>query len=1240
MFWPKRRSSRPSVVPQQPQQQHNPQFPISSALSSTITTSSSSTSTEATTSTPSSASLARTAARLAQPEPQIVAVNTSFKLAESSQSAVATTQYQRGTGEFDMDDPRANNYASPSKARHAADPTQAPPRPTFQPTWTHGIPSNDPNLFQELSTFQFGAPAIPSSSTPPPSLPSVPQGQNGDDDEFVSPLTINDVTPRPSVVSSAISELPNSYRSHPPNDTNPFPQDTFHSNQSQSSVAIFVSERILFEPSSRISIRSTASFLVATGKGASPPRDHDPVNACGEFSVWIRIVVFLSFRIRDLSYYGMHNDRDIEFSSEEEYEYDDEDDFDQDIEVSSAYLDEGHRDFPDFYSFRGGSVPMAIPGTSETSHNATSSSGASRDREGSMATLRRPSRSVDDELRSYTFGAPSRSTGAIPVSDPLTRGEWSAMESRQDSMRSIGPLDSTDVVTPTFARSLVRTAVISTAVSNSGDVSAFGFDADWGDLRGGITSMTANDIAGLVDLNPTVAPARRPSGGLSNLFFGGNTSPGPNSAGGGRARLGSWFSSGSRRQSEATVTDDTFTRNVRRWDGSYGSRRRDWSFRREKGFPGAELTVSSTSAGRSIVVERTESTSSGVFGSSQKANVSNDAERERDKEKEKRKPPKGMAIGSTEMWSSEIVGRFKVDRKAARPLDSSKPPQQRLNLVPQTSSESDAPRPTRPGPPVTVHKHSKAIAFSISRQHNKPRRPREAGGRGIPSTVPRSSMIMLAPKRVQEQYTNTTTTRRLDTHGLLEDAGFRREQDRRDRELERERERRRRVEEQRQQVTEVPTTRSSSSVNSLGNGRELYPTPPPASAPSLHTYPPPPAHQLRKHPSSRSLRSTNDPEPPVPGPSSSRVTRRVRRDPYDFDDGDEDELPTRTPHAETYATIDPAQVELLRQNQSRIDSDQGRSLIRRILGRSQSTAVGGPPSASIDGSFKAPWLTLAPRAKQEEHERVVANLNESFIDVGLLPSRPTHKSKATSAQKQKQAKNKHNTQGSGSNIFEQVPPDSLYMLLPLWPGETDPLSEKLPNEPKKPVVPLEQRLYLLVYYVADEVKPKDHDSWSKSELETRSNKKSRSPTSSGDLAGRRLDDRSILLSAFHVSARLVGYDELRTSGMRVPDEGLSVTGPMSEAMRTMPSSNLRDQNQLDFLIAMCHSRDAGMEFIQEGLIKMGLCLVTPQSRQSSVPPDETEEPEEPDVVLSPIGRAVVEMAWVGCMALTSFGPTT
>ena len=36
---------------------------------------------------------------------------------------------------------------------------------------------------------------------------------------------------------------------------------------------------------------------------------------------------------------------------------------------------------------------------------------------------------------------------------------------------------------------------------------------------------------------------------------------------------------------------------------------------------------------------------------------------------------------------------------------------------------------------------------------------------------------------------------------------------------------------------------------------------------------------------------------------------------------------------------------------------------------------------------------------------------------------------------------------------------------------------------------------------------------------------------------------------------------------------------------------------------------------------------------------EEEEPEEIDVNLTPIGRAAVEMAWLGSMAVTCFGPT-
>ncbi|KAF4597955.1 hypothetical protein EYR38_006347 [Pleurotus pulmonarius] len=1157
-------------------------------------------------------------------------------------------------------------------------------RPTFEPAWGDG------SLYKELSSFQFGAPAVSSSSSPPPSPPTASKSTrtvDHDDDELVSPFTANDVTPRPSVASAAppkhSSVQTYSYGDAPLYKASSHPSQTSppHRHRSRSPTQQIPSHPGPVSPS------SSASASVSSLTSGSPDEDLNSSRS------------------------AVNHDRDIEFSSEEEYEYDDDDGY-HDIEVSSAYWEDGRGERPDsFYYFGGGgssmgmgsglvaadmgrrgSVPMAIPGASDTPVAGSSAAGGpvSRDREGSIATLRRPSRSLEDQLNVFSFGAPGRGSnqpGAIPQSDPLTRGEWSIMESRQEQMQRSrgGPLDTTDVATPTLASSSHGASSSTATVAATGDITSLGFDLDWSNLRGGITSLDDSDIAGLVDPKTTIAAARRPSGGLILSSIGsGNTSPGPGSAGaGGRTRMGSWFSMLSgRRQSEATVSDDTFLRNVRHWDYTFGSRRRDWSFRRERdslsGPPGGQERMGERT-GTGVGVERTESATSGVFGSSQKVNVahdrgSGDKDRDRDKERERdrRKAPKGMAVGTSEIWSNELVGRFKVDRKAARresiilmfarlfgsnilvALDSSKPPQQRLNFIHFQGASSQV-RTLRPGPPVTVHKHSKAIAFSISRQHTKPRaRPREGphpGQRVIPreTSAPKSIMIMLAPKRVQEQYTNTTTTRRLDTHGLLEDhvVGMRRDKERR--ELELERRRKAELERQRKETStsgSTSSTRSDRSVNSLSNARELYPTPPPASAPSLHTYPPTPPNEIRKHASSRSLRTAAVAESSLASTSSTTVvatrstSRRVLRDPYEFDDPDEDDLPTRTPHAETYATIDPAQVEQLRQIQTRLDSEPpSRSLLRRLLPFSASNLSGSPLSASIDGSFKAPWMTMAPRAKQEEHERVVANLNESFIDVGLLPSRPVHKPKsAANTQKQKQLKQRQQA-GSGSNIFENVPPESLYMLLPLWPGETDPVSEKLPNEPRKPEIPMERRLYLLVYYVADEVKRKDHEPKSKVDNDSRGQRKPRSPTSSVD-SPRRLDDRSILLSAFHVSARLVGYEELLGSGMRVPEEGLSVTGPMSEALKSIPSRSMRDENQADFMIGMCQSRDTGVEFIQEGLVKMGLCLVvSPTPRNPAILLDETEEMEEPDVVLSPIGRSVVEMAWVGCMALTSFGPT-
>ncbi len=79
---------------------------------------------------------------------------------------------------------------------------------------------------------------------------------------------------------------------------------------------------------------------------------------------------------------------------------------------------------------------------------------------------------------------------------------------------------------------------------------------------------------------------------------------------------------------------------------------------------------------------------------------------------------------------------------------------------------------------------------------------------------------------------------------------------------------------------------------------------------------------------------------------------------------------------------------------------------------------------------------MAARSKQEEQERVIKNLNDSFRDVGLLPSfKP----------------GKHRTKGKGrrgsENVFDQIPDDSLYMLLPLWPGETEAASTIYDDDP-------------------------------------------------------------------------------------------------------------------------------------------------------------------------------------------------
>lgn len=97
----------------------------------------------------------------------------------------------------------------------------------------------------------------------------------------------------------------------------------------------------------------------------------------------------------------------------------------------------------------------------------------------------------------------------------------------------------------------------------------------------------------------------------------------------------------------------------------------------------------------------------------------------------------------------------------------------------------------------------------------------------------------------------------------------------------------------------------------------------------------------------------------------------------------------------------------------------------------------------------------------------------------------------------------------------------------------------------------------------------------------------------------------------------------------------------------MPTDSFVDTFQV---IGMCTSRERGIEFVPEGLEKLGLARRVPDpqlapdehdppaKRYSITGVEESDEVSDTMLILTPIGRAVVEMAWLGAMALTSFAP--
>jgi hypothetical protein len=351
---------------------------------------------------------------------------------------------------------------------------------------------------------------------------------------------------------------------------------------------------------------------------------------------------------------------------------------------------------------------------------------------------------------------------------------------------------------------------------------------------------------------------------------------------------------------------------------------------------------------------------------------------------------------------------------------------------------------------------------------------------------------------------------------------------------------------------------------------------------------------------------------------------RRRHHPDDYDDSDDEghRYSTRTPHRETYAVLPPEVFESARHQEHPTHGLFG-------WGKSRGGNQIGHRPNPYEASYNPPWPVTTPRINFETRKGIVDDLNMSFQDVGLLPALGEIKSSQSGQVKRKQQRHASRQDQPQSDIFEGVPSDALCMVLPLWPGETDPTSaRKYP--PKHFSLPPDSRQYILVYYkIQPGTVPPHEDTRAKSDK-----KWSRgSPTSSHESTNKR-EERGILLNNFYIIARVVSHRDLQGTGIRVPDVGLTVSGPLDIAYGNMPT----DVPYGEYILGVCDSRDAGIDFLQDGFEKMGLSRNMPNPNPVTTDDDSDTHSLDTVTVLTPLGRAVMEMAWLGGLALTSFNP--
>lgn len=342
-----------------------------------------------------------------------------------------------------------------------------------------------------------------------------------------------------------------------------------------------------------------------------------------------------------------------------------------------------------------------------------------------------------------------------------------------------------------------------------------------------------------------------------------------------------------------------------------------------------------------------------------------------------------------------------------------------------------------------------------------------------------------------------------------------------------------------------------------------------------------------------------------------------------------DELPPypKTSHAVAFDTLTEA--ELDHAGRRHVSFSER---IRRAFG-SESPPPPHTATGTPQPSFSPPWLMMAPQSAKEEQIRQIRELHSAFRAVGLLtppkggakdPNQP-HAIKAVRTPSDEM--NKHHE--SPASILEDIPADALCMTLPLWqfrasaPNKDDGL-DSLASVGR----PMSEREYLLVYFVPLE-RPDASSGGAAGHGSRLSKKRSR-----GNMDRRSSSSVSAAASwakgrrtAFHVVARVLTAAELYATGLRHPGtfsrSDLPSSGGLARAPSMNPGHQDRKRRAFPSVIAMCNGTGTSVEFVPEGLDRLGLCT----------PSFEWQSESERFPGLTPVGVEIVEMVWAASVAV-------